>query len=90
MFQQFFFVFFKGSVIVDLAAEGGGNCEMTKPGEKFVTDNEVTVLGYTDLPSRLPTQSSTLFANNIVKWNFKKQTKNKNKKTHTHKLLFLF
>jgi len=54
-----------GSVIVDLAAQNGGNCEMTKPGEKIVT-HDVTIIGYTDLPSRLPTQSSNLYANNIV------------------------
>lgn len=46
-----------GSVIVDLAAETGGNCECTKPGELSV-HNGVKVIGYTDLPSRLPTQSS--------------------------------
>ncbi|MBX3416280.1 MAG: Re/Si-specific NAD(P)(+) transhydrogenase subunit alpha [Pirellulaceae bacterium] len=55
-----------GSVIVDLAAEQGGNCELTRPGEKYVTDNGVTIIGYSDLPSRLPTQASTLYANNIV------------------------
>ncbi|GLB12546.1 hypothetical protein AtubIFM57258_010228 [Aspergillus tubingensis] len=56
-----------GSVIVDLAAEAGGNCEATVPGEvtKF---QDVTVIGYTDLPSRLPTQSSTLYSNNIIKY----------------------
>ncbi len=54
-----------GSVIVDLAAEQGGNCELTVPGEKVVRHG-VTIIGYTDLPSRLPTQSSTLYANNIV------------------------
>ncbi len=54
-----------GSVIVDLAAENGGNCELTKPHEKVV-QHDVTILGYTDLPSRLPTQSSNLYANNIV------------------------
>lgn len=54
-----------GSVIVDLAAEQGGNCELTKPNEKIVAHG-VTIIGYTDLPSRLPTQSSTLYANNIV------------------------
>ncbi|GKZ35897.1 hypothetical protein AbraIFM66950_006730 [Aspergillus brasiliensis] len=56
-----------GSVIVDLAAEAGGNCEATVPGEltKF---KDVTVIGYTDLPSRLPTQSSTLYSNNIIKY----------------------
>jgi len=57
-----------GSVIVDLAAEAGGNCEYTIPGEKFVTDNGVTIIGYSDLPSRLPTQSSNMFGNNIVKF----------------------
>ncbi|KAI1823334.1 NAD(P) transhydrogenase mitochondrial precursor [Xylaria intraflava] len=55
-----------GSVIVDLAAEAGGNCEKTEAG-KLVTYNDVKVIGYTDLPSRLPTQSSTLYSNNIVK-----------------------
>ena len=54
-----------GSVVVDLAAQNGGNCEMTKPGEKIVT-HDVTIIGYTDLPSRLPTQASNLYANNIV------------------------
>ncbi|KAI1871685.1 hypothetical protein JX265_005671 [Neoarthrinium moseri] len=56
-----------GSVIVDLAAEAGGNCEKTEPG-KLVTYNDVKIIGYTDLPSRLPTQSSTLYSNNIVKF----------------------
>ena len=55
----------QGSVIVDLAAERGGNCALTKPGEKFVTDNGVTIVGYTDFPSRMAAQSSTLYANNI-------------------------
>ena len=54
-----------GSVIVDLAAQNGGNCELTEPGEKVVKEN-VTIIGYTDLPSRLPKQSSTLYGNNIV------------------------
>lgn len=40
---------------------------LTKPGERIVTPNGVTILGYTDLPSRLPTQSSTLYSNNITK-----------------------
>ena len=56
-----------GSVIVDLAAEGGGNCAVTKPGE-LVHHKGVTVIGYTDLPSRLPTQASTLYSNNITKF----------------------
>jgi NAD(P) transhydrogenase len=55
-----------GSVIVDLASEAGGNCELTSPGQ-LVKHNDVTVIGYTDLPSRLPTQSSTLYSNNITK-----------------------
>ncbi len=54
-----------GSVIVDLAAERGGNCELTEPDEKIVTKNGVTVIGYTDFPSRMAAQSSTLYANNI-------------------------
>ncbi|KKK12225.1 NAD(P) transhydrogenase, mitochondrial precursor [Aspergillus rambellii] len=56
-----------GSVVVDLAAEAGGNCEATVPGQ-LTTYNDVTVIGYTDLPSRLPTQSSTLYSNNITKY----------------------
>ena len=54
-----------GSVIVDLAAERGGNCELTKADEKIVTDNGVTIIGYTDFPSRMAAQSSMLYANNI-------------------------
>ncbi|QFT93748.1 NAD(P) transhydrogenase subunit alpha [Roseovarius sp. THAF9] len=54
-----------GSVIVDLAAERGGNCELTQKDEKIVTDNGVTIVGYTDFPSRMATQSSTLYATNI-------------------------
>ena len=56
-----------GSVVVDLAAETGGNCEVTVPGKASVYEG-VTVVGYTDLPSRLPTQSSTLYSNNITKF----------------------
>ncbi|KAI9709504.1 MAG: hypothetical protein M1820_003264 [Bogoriella megaspora] len=56
-----------GSVVVDLAAEAGGNCEVTVPGQ-LIQHKGVTVIGYTDLPSRLPTQSSTLFSNNITKF----------------------
>jgi NAD(P) transhydrogenase subunit alpha len=54
-----------GSVIIDLAAERGGNCDLTVPDQKIVTDNGVTVVGYTDFPSRMATQSSTLYSNNI-------------------------
>ncbi|KAJ9644514.1 tRNA-splicing endonuclease subunit Sen34 [Coniosporium tulheliwenetii] len=56
-----------GSVVVDLAAEAGGNCAATVP-RKLVTNRGVTIIGYTDLPSRLPTQSSTLYSNNITKF----------------------
>ncbi|POY46988.1 Re/Si-specific NAD(P)(+) transhydrogenase subunit alpha [Avibacterium paragallinarum] len=55
-----------GSVIVDLAALTGGNCEYTKPGEVFVTPNQVKIIGYTDFPARLPTQSSQLYGTNLV------------------------
>lgn len=54
-----------GSVIVDLAAEKGGNCKLTVPGEKIVTKNGVTIIGYTDFPSRMAAQASTLYATNI-------------------------
>lgn len=57
-----------GSVVVDLAAEAGGNVEGTRPGEKYVNENGVCFIGYTDLPSRLPGQASTLYANNISKF----------------------
>lgn len=53
-----------GSVIVDLAAEQGGNCELTVPGEAVVR-NGVTIVGYTDLTSRLAAQSSQLYATNL-------------------------
>jgi H+-translocating NAD(P) transhydrogenase subunit alpha len=53
-----------GSVIVDLAAEQGGNCELTVPGDVTV-DSGVTIIGYTDLPSRLAAQSSQLYATNL-------------------------
>lgn len=55
-----------GSVIVDLAALGGGNCELTRPGEAYITDNGVTIIGWTDLASRLPGQSSQLYGQNLV------------------------
>jgi NAD(P) transhydrogenase subunit alpha len=53
-----------GGVVVDLAAEQGGNCDLTVPGE-VVEHSGVTIIGYTDLPSRLPTQSSQLYASNL-------------------------
>ncbi|MDE3080641.1 MAG: Re/Si-specific NAD(P)(+) transhydrogenase subunit alpha [Paracoccaceae bacterium] len=55
----------RGSVIVDLAAERGGNCDLTVPDEKIVSPNSVTVIGYTDFPSRMATQASTLYSTNI-------------------------
>ena len=54
-----------GSVIVDLAAEKGGNCKLTVMDEKIVTKNGVTIIGYTDFPSRMAAQASTLYATNI-------------------------
>jgi len=55
-----------GSVIVDMAAEQGGNCELTEPGQAVVKHG-VTIVGYTDLVSRLSTQSSTLYATNLFR-----------------------
>ena len=55
-----------GSVIVDLAAEQGGNCELTEPG-KVVVKHGVTIIGFTDLPSRLARQSSTLYSTNLLR-----------------------
>ena len=53
-----------GSVIVDLAAEMGGNCKLSEP-DKVVVKHGVSIIGYTNLPSRLPTQSSQLYASNL-------------------------
>lgn len=55
-----------GSVIVDMAAANGGNCELTVPGEVIVTDGGVTIIGHTDLAGRLPGQASQLYGQNIV------------------------
>ena len=55
-----------GSVIVDMAAEQGGNCELTEPGQAVVKHG-VTIIGYTDLASRLAKQSSTLYGNNLLR-----------------------
>ena len=54
----------QGSVVVDLAAEQGGNCEVTRPGESYVYKG-VTIVGYTDLPSRMANQSSQLYGTNL-------------------------
>jgi NAD(P) transhydrogenase subunit alpha len=55
-----------GSVIVDMAAANGGNVEGTRPDELVLTDNQVRIIGYTDLPGRLPTQASQLYGTNVV------------------------
>jgi NAD(P) transhydrogenase subunit alpha len=55
-----------GSVVVDMAARNGGNCELTEPGTVVTSHNGVRIVGYTDLPARLPTQASQLYGTNIV------------------------
>jgi len=55
-----------GSVIVDLAAERGGNVELTQPGQVVTTPNAVTIVGYTNVPGRLATSASQLYARNLV------------------------
>ena len=55
-----------GSVVVDLAAANGGNCEYTVKDQVIMTDNGVKIVGYTDMVGRLPTQSSQLYATNLV------------------------
>jgi len=56
----------RGSVIVDMAASNGGNVAGSVAGQVVVTDNGVTIIGYTDLPGRLPAQASQLFGTNLV------------------------
>jgi NAD(P) transhydrogenase subunit alpha len=55
-----------GSVIVDLASEAGGNCELTRPGETYTTDNGVIIAGPLNLPSRMPEHASALYARNVL------------------------
>jgi NAD(P) transhydrogenase subunit alpha len=55
-----------GSVIVDLAADSGGNCEVTQPGSSFVTDNGVRVLGWRNWPGRIAVAASSLYARNLL------------------------
>ncbi|MDP3257302.1 MAG: Re/Si-specific NAD(P)(+) transhydrogenase subunit alpha [Bosea sp. (in: a-proteobacteria)] len=55
-----------GSVIVDLAVERGGNCELAKPGEVFVTQNGVRIVGHLNVPGRLPATASQLYAKNLL------------------------
>jgi NAD(P) transhydrogenase len=57
-----------GSVCVDLAAANGGNVAQTRPNEIVTTSGGVKIVGYTDLPSRLATTASNLFANNVAKF----------------------
>merc|ERR1719446_398502 len=54
-----------GSVIVDLAAAGGGNCTLTRAGEAYTTENGVTIIGYTDLAGRMGGQASAMYATNM-------------------------
>lgn len=55
-----------GSVIIDLAAVGGGNCELTRLNESFVTPNGVTIIGYADMPARMANQASAMYAQNMA------------------------
>jgi NAD(P) transhydrogenase subunit alpha len=55
-----------GSVVVDLAADAGGNVAATKPGERVVTENGVKVLGFTNWPGRIPAAASALYARNLL------------------------
>lgn len=55
----------RGSVVIDLAAERGGNCEYTVPDQRVVTESGVIVIGYTDFPSRMAAQASQLYSTNI-------------------------
>ncbi|HZY67681.1 MAG TPA: NAD(P)(+) transhydrogenase (Re/Si-specific) subunit alpha, partial [Devosia sp.] len=67
-----------GSVIVDLAAERGGNVELTRPGEVFTTPNGVTLIGHRNVPARLATSASQLYARNLfafIETMFDKKTK---------------
>jgi H+-translocating NAD(P) transhydrogenase subunit alpha len=56
-----------GAVVVDLAAEQGGNCELTKPGQRFVTDNGVVIVGERNLPSQISVHASQMFSRNMEK-----------------------
>lgn len=64
--QEMVSVMKSGSVIVDLAAANGGNCELTQADQTILTENGVNILGYSNLPGRLPTQASQLYATNLV------------------------
>ncbi|KAL7511555.1 hypothetical protein ACHAXN_008664 [Cyclotella atomus] len=66
--QEMLDVMKPGSVLVDLAAANGGNVAQTRPNEVITTENGITIIGYTDLPSRLASTSSALFGNNVAKF----------------------
>jgi NAD(P) transhydrogenase subunit alpha len=55
-----------GSVIIDCAAERGGNCELTRPNKRVVTENRVTILGPTNLASTVPYEASLMYAKNVT------------------------
>ena len=55
-----------GSVVVDMNADVGGNCELTRPGEVYITDNGVTIVGTTNLPGELASTASMLYSNNMT------------------------
>jgi NAD(P) transhydrogenase subunit alpha len=55
-----------GSVVVDLAADAGGNCALTQPGDSIVTDNGVRVLGWRNWPGRIAVAASSLYARNLL------------------------
>ena len=55
-----------GSVIVDLAADAGGNCALTRPGESYATDNGVQILGWRNWPGRIAVAASALYARNLL------------------------
>jgi NAD(P) transhydrogenase subunit alpha len=55
-----------GSVVVDIAADAGGNCALTQPGTSFVTDNGVRILGWRNWPGRIAVAASSLYARNLL------------------------
>ena len=55
-----------GSVIVDIASDAGGNCALTRPGERVVTENGVVILGWLNWPARIPAAASSLYARNLL------------------------
>ena len=76
----------RGGVTVDLAAEAGGNVTTTKPGEAYVTDNGITCIGYTNMPSRMAFTASNLFSGNVTKFllSMNKEAEDENSKDMWH------